>query len=138
MNIRILLLPAVAILLLMGCSKNRGKAPTGPPPPPSTTVIGMVNTSFVPYSVTVTHGDTVLWVNTSPVNHTTTSGPVNMPDGLWHSGNMVPGDSFSVVFGPGGPGIPGRLVHVDTTGVLPYYCVPHAFIPMDGILTVNP
>jgi plastocyanin len=129
----------IGVALAGACTKRRNPPTAVVPPPgvPSTALIRMIQTSFVPHDTTVSYGDTLLWVNASNPVHTTSSGPC-MPcalDGLWDSGDMARGDSFRVVFGPGvdAPGI----VHVDSTGFFPYFCIPHQFIPMDGTITVT-
>ncbi len=138
----IVVLSLCAVALIGACTKRR-TPPTAPNPVPpganSTVEIHMVGTTFVPHDTTVSAGDTVLWVNASGLNHTSTSGAC-VPcasDGLWNSGTVVPGDSFRVVFGPG-IDVPGSIAHLDSTGFFPYYCIPHAFIPMDGSITVTP
>lgn len=134
-----LVLALPAVLLSAGCTKRR-EPPTAPPPPaaPGRVTIRMTAPNvFVPRDTTVAHGDTVLWINDGPMQHTTTSGPCPPcnGDGLWDSGLMPAGATFRVVFGPGtdGPGI----VHVDSTGFLPYFCIPHA-PGMSGSITVTP
>jgi len=69
--------------------------------------------------------------------HTTTSGACApcAEDGVWDSGLMAAGAKFRVVFGPGADQ-PG-LVHVDSSGVFPYFCQPHQ-PNMAGSITVNP
>jgi plastocyanin len=92
---------------------------------------------FAPMDTTVARGDTVLWINDGPMQHTTTSGPCPPcnGDGLWNSGLMPAGAMFRVVFGPG-TDQPG-LVHVDSVGPVPYFCIPHA-PGMSGSITVTP
>jgi plastocyanin len=133
-------LTLLALAVLFGCTKRR-TPPTAVTPPPvgsATAVIRMVPNQFLPHDTTVSHGDTVLWVNMGGF-HTSTSGACTpcAEDSLWDSGLMSAGDSFRVVFGPG-TDVPGEIVHIDASGHFPYFCVPHAFIPMDGSITVNP
>ena len=84
---------------------------------------------FGPKHITINYGDTVVWFNADSRIHTTTSGDTCTPDGLWDSGDLAGGQSFTVIFGSGG---------VDTTGVIPYICVPHCFADMVGTVTVKP
>jgi plastocyanin len=137
-----MLLVTAAALAVASCDGggNGGGygGPTAPPPPtgPGTTTIQMTGASnFTPANVTVSAGDTVRWVNSSGLTHTTTSGMCCTGNGTWNSGNMGNGAQFRVVFGPGtnGPGI----VHVDATGSFPYFCIPHGAM-MTGTVTVNP
>jgi plastocyanin len=69
------------------------------------------NFVFVPESLDISVGDTVLWINKSSIPHTTTSGANGVSDGLWNSGTMAPGDSFTHVF--------------PTAGTFPYFCAIH-------------
>jgi plastocyanin len=141
MRVPRLALTAATLLLAMSCTKRR-EPPTAPhtPPPatPRTITVRMraAPNVFVPRDTVVAPGDTVLWINDGGF-HTTTSGPCPpcTPDGLWDSGLMSAGATFRVVFGPG-TDAPG-LVHVDSTGLLPYYCEPHA-PDMAGSITVMP
>ena len=85
--------------------------------------VDMVGLDFVPDSLNIMHGDTVLWVNQTTINHTTTSGTGGVPDGLWDSGLMPANDSFAFAF--------------DTVGVFPYYCIPHWQLGMVGRIVVS-
>ena len=99
--------------------------------PPSSlaaiTNVKIVDFGFEPADVTVKVGDTVTWTNTGSFAHTTTSGTttggVRHPDGLWDSGSLFSGQTFSHVFAK--------------AGAFPYYCTPH-FSMMVGTVTVQP
>jgi len=84
--------------------------------------VDMLNFVFDPESLTVNQGDTVLWLDGDGL-HTTTSGVNGVPDGLWDSGSMSPGDSFALVF--------------DAIGTFPYYCTFHWQMGMTGVIFVN-
>ncbi len=86
--------------------------------------VDMVNLSFVPDTLTITQGDSVLWINQSTIFHTTTSGENGIPNGIWDSGSMAPGDSF--VF---------HFVNADN---YPYYCTPHWQLGMIGLIISSP
>ncbi len=64
--------------------------------------MNIIDFGFSPQNVTVTVGDTVTWTNTGGFNHTTTSGTTTggspHPDGLWDSGYLSSGQSYSHVF----------------------------------------
>ena len=72
---------------------------------PSTPSNGSVNVSIVPNSqtlttnaynpnpVTISHGGTITWMNNDAITHTATS-----DTGVWDSGNLGPGASFSKTF----------------------------------------
>jgi plastocyanin len=129
----------IGVLVVAACTKRR-TPPTAPAPPATpglATVWMLAGNVFVPRDTTISHGDTVLWVNASAMSHTTTSGACApcVADGVWNSGTMSPGATFRVVFGPG-TDQPG-LVHVDSTGAFPYYCIPHQ-PTMAGSITVMP
>ncbi len=82
---------------------------------------------FVPINQTVSVGDTVTWTNTgTTIPHTSTSGTNKIPSGLWDSGNITGGKTFSFTFN----GAPGDYA---------YYCTPHVqFFHMQGKITVTP
>ena len=84
----------------------------------------MVNLSFVPDTLTITQGDSVLWINQSSIFHTTTSGENGIPNGIWDSGLMAPGDSF--------------VFHFVNTDNYPYYCTPHWQLGMIGLIISAP
>jgi plastocyanin len=74
---------------------------------PSDATIGMKNFSFMPKTLTIAAGTTVVWTNTDEVFHTVTSDDKTTFD----SGNMQPDAEFTSTF--------------DTPGTYPYYCIPH-------------
>jgi plastocyanin len=133
-----IILLILTTVVFVSCTKRRTPPTAVAPTTTGTTLVRMVGLSFVPHDTTVARGDTLLWVDVSGT-HTTTSGPCSpcAADGLWDSGVMAAGDSFRVVFGPG-VDLPGSIMHVDSTGLFPYYCVVHEFIPMDGSILVTP
>jgi plastocyanin len=140
---RLWMMTLLAALTLVGACTKRRTPPTAPQDPgtpgtPALVTVRMLAVNrFVPEDTTVARGDTVLWVNHDTMGHTTTSGACApcVASGLWNSGNMPPGASFRVVFGPG-TNQPG-LIHVDSSGVFPYYCIPHQ-PGMAGSITVTP
>lgn len=81
---------------------------------------------FSPSTVTVAPGDTIKWTNVGHTIHTVTSG-VSLGDDegvLFDSGAMNVGQTF-------------RWVVADTTGTLPYHCVPHADLGMVGSIVLQ-
>jgi plastocyanin len=81
------------------------------------------NLAYVPSSVTVSAGDTVIFTNVDPVSHTTTSGASPVPDGLWDSGLVGPGGSFNLATS----GIP--------VGPHSFFCGVHNF--MTGTISIT-
>jgi glucose/arabinose dehydrogenase/plastocyanin len=89
----------------------------------TTHTINIVGSSFSPSSITVTAGDSVRWVQQDGIAHTSTSGtPPGTPDGLWDSGFLSLGQTFTQPF--------------PTAGSFPFYCQPHFFF-MSGTVTVQ-
>jgi len=85
--------------------------------------VNLVGFIFVPDALTINIGDTVLWRNTTLDFHTTTSGTGCISDGIWDSGDMNPGDTFSFVF--------------NSVGNFPYFCIPHCLFPQTGVIDVK-
>lgn len=73
--------------------------------------------AFNPDFVSIDEGDTVVWLNLDGVSHTSTS-----DDGIWDSGLLGNGDSYSFVF--------------DSAGTFAYHCTPHP--SMTGTIEVLP
>ena len=92
----------------------------------ATTNVSIVDFGFQPATVTIKVGDTVRWTNTGSFAHTSTSGTTTggapHPDGLWDSGSLFPGQTFSHTF--------------TKSGVFLYYCTPH-FSSMTGTVNVQ-
>ncbi len=83
--------------------------------------INIIDYAFVPANPTISIGDTVTWTQQDPTFHTTSSGPVDMPDGIWDSGLLGQSAEFSFTFA--------------NPGSYPYYCQPHS-PSMLGTVTV--
>ncbi|MBI5959460.1 MAG: cupredoxin domain-containing protein [Chloroflexi bacterium] len=81
----------------------------------------MVNTTFQPQQIEVTVGTTVIWTNQDADTHTVTAGPRENPTGLFSSGDIAAGGTFSFTFTE-----PGTYV---------YHCAPHS--GMDGTVIVT-
>jgi plastocyanin len=78
---------------------------------------------FSPASVTIQPGDTVQWTWSDDF-HSSTSGSPGSPSGLWDSGILNKGATFSHTF--------------NTAGSFPYYCTPHgSCCGMTGTVTVS-
>jgi predicted secreted protein with PEFG-CTERM motif len=61
---------------------------------------GCTSTCFLPYQVTASVGDTITWTNLDNKTHTATTGTTNYgPVGIFDSGIIEPGKSFTQFFG---------------------------------------
>jgi len=90
---------------------------------PAITVV-MRNMAFVPKSITVARGTRVTWRNEDTMNHDVTQGDPGMAQPLFTSGNMFPGDSWSIDF--------------DSAMNVTYHCSTHPNIMRDATVTVMP
>jgi nitrite reductase (NO-forming) len=83
------------------------------------------DTAFSPKDIRTAVGTEVTWTNADSVFHTITSGESNgtigTADGIFDSGNVEPGETFSYTF--------------DTSGTFPYFCTPHPW--MRGTVVVE-
>ena len=95
---------AVSFLVLLALSLNAASATT------VTVLVGNGGNNFSPSFVTIHPGDTVQWT-WSASGHSSTSGTPGMPNGLWDSGILNQGATFSHTF--------------NTVGMFPYFCTPH-------------
>lgn len=103
----------IAILIIINsCSKSKdmnpspsanGSGGTGGPGTNAVTIQGM---TFSPSTITVAVNSTVTWTNKDAITHTVTS-----DTGLFDSGNVPAGSSFSHTF--------------TTAGTFPYHCKIH-------------
>lgn len=75
----------------------------------------MADRAYLPRNVVIEKGTTVTWTNEDNVRHTVTSGTTNgklkNPDGIFDSGFVKKGQTFSYTF--------------NEVGEFPYYCAPH-------------
>lgn len=84
--------------------------------------VGPSNTlTFSPANVTINPGDIIRWQWVSGI-HTTTSGAVGAPDGLWDAPIDASNTTFSRAF--------------NASGIFPYHCVFHG-LSMNGTITVT-
>ncbi len=113
-------LTAVAALFPFACGYSSGGTPAGGAATVSgnTASVSMKNIAFNPADITVSKGTKVTWTNDDSVAHTATA-----DNGMFDSGNMDPGKSFSFTF--------------SQTGSFPYYCKYHVSQNMKGTVTVK-
>lgn len=88
---------------------------------------------YDPPQMTIVEGDTITWYNDDREAHTVTSGSspgrygwmdnrdFGTPDGIFDSGQFMPGDSWSFTF--------------EETGTFTYYCIIHPW--MEGVIIVE-
>ena len=87
-----------------------------------TVTVGNGGFFFFPSSITIQPGDTVQWT-WSASGHSSTSGNPGVPNGLWDSGILNQGATFSHTF--------------PSAGSFPYFCSPHGVCcGMVGSVTV--
>ncbi|OGJ49495.1 hypothetical protein A2335_01890 [Candidatus Peregrinibacteria bacterium RIFOXYB2_FULL_32_7] len=82
----------------------------------------MQNSAFVPSTLTIKIGDTVVWENGDAYAHTVTSGTPESPSNLFDSNNLDEGETFSYKF--------------EVAGTFPYFCKLHT--NMKGTVVVEP
>lgn len=100
---------------------------TGAVPVPADGVVAMpagawnpvnAETAYSPAGLRVPVGTTVTWRNDDSVIHTVTSGTstgtVTTPDGVFDSGDLLPGETFSFTF--------------TEPGSFDYFCTPHPWM----------
>ncbi len=106
-------------------------------PVPAVTVKMTPQLRFEPAAVTITKGETISWVNASPMPHTTTGDPeknpvkntrpqlARLPAGIegWDSGLLNERQAFSHTF--------------TVAGEYTYFCIPHILSGMLGTITVE-
>ena len=78
--------------------------------------VGIYDFYFSPTPVTINVGDTVKWTNHGSVTHTSTSNT-----GVWDSGNIAPGGTYSFTF--------------TSVGTYPYHCKIHTY--MTGVVSME-
>jgi LPXTG-motif cell wall-anchored protein len=88
----------------------------GGPASAATFNVSEVDFDFVPATITIAPGDTVVWTNNGASPHTSTGGS-------WDSGTMNPGATFSHTF--------------SSVGSFPYICEFHEAIGMTGTVVVQ-
>ena len=104
-------------------------APTAPPAPGQVpagativnipvSAVGKGSAAYGVNPLVVTMGTTVTWVNQDSMPHTATS-----DSGVWDSGTLTQGQTFSFVF--------------STPGTFPYHCSIHGVASMSGTIQVN-
>ncbi|MHB1346830.1 MAG: cupredoxin domain-containing protein [Candidatus Humimicrobiaceae bacterium] len=124
--VAVFLMAAVLIISLVAC--GGGAQSSDNTKQASNTADGnnviLKNNRFSPASLTIKVGTTVTWTNEDGFIHTVTSGTSpSDPSGLFDSGNLNGGDTFSFTF--------------DEAGTYDYFCIPHFSLGMIGKIIVT-
>ena len=110
---RVMLISSVVIIA--GCNKSDNSsystAPTGGGSNPLANEVLIQGMAFNPAAKTISDGTTITWTNKDNYTHIVTSGIPNYPDGIFKSGSLNNGDTYSFKF--------------NTVGTFKYYCFIH-------------
>jgi plastocyanin len=127
MNRKLVLLVSVLVLAMSLSACSAAPAATAVSQPPvateapvvsgTTATVNIANFAFDPPTLTIKEGTTVTWTNTDSTIHTVTS-----DTGLFDSGDMAQGATFSFTF--------------TTAGTYVYHCLPH-HAKMEGTIIVT-
>jgi len=91
-----------------------------------THVVQAFANSFIPDSIVVVPGDTIVWEYNSGYPHTVTSGSDCVPDGLFFDGPLDAGSPTLEWVVP-------DYASLD----IPYFCQPHCGMGMTGVISIN-
>ncbi len=107
-----------AVVMTAGCA-SYGPSPSSAPQTStaSQNSVSMKNIAFNPSALTINKGANITWTNDDSTTHTVTS-----DTGLWDSGNLSPGQTYTRQF--------------NDTGTFPYHCSIHVAQGMKGTITV--
>ncbi|MGM0365002.1 MAG: cupredoxin domain-containing protein [Actinomycetota bacterium] len=122
----LIVLSALFILMLASCQTDISPAETEAEQEPVIAETGeaqieMRNTMFNPDTLTIEQGTTVTWTNEDNLIHTVTSGTRDNETGIFDSGDITRGETFSYTF--------------NEIGTFEYFCRPH--IGMKGTIEVE-
>ncbi len=103
--------------------------------------VSISDDAFTPKSIVVgspnsTSGEfaTVIWTNDGALVHTVTSGPAGTPDGLFDSGDLSHGQTFTLEVNQT---MYASILAKYSNGTVPYYCSFHFTFGMVGDMTVS-
>ena len=121
-NLAVAIVLSLAAVLLLGCAGYstptipQVNTPTTPPvntPSASGSAVTISNFSFQPSTLTISVGTTVFWTNNDSTTHTITS-----DTGVFSSGDLPPGSSFSHTFSSAGSFGYHCSIHPSMTGTI--------------------
>jgi plastocyanin len=98
-------------IALPASSDDRTDRPDGNGPLGTIERVRIVDFAFRPRRIEISRGTRVRWVNAGEVQHTATS-----RTGVWDSGSLAPGDTFSRVFRSSGTFRYRCTIHTDMRG----------------------
>jgi plastocyanin len=121
-----MLLALFAVLGTTGCKSDSNPYTTngggGGGGTPGATEVWMQGTAFVPASKTIAVGTTITWTNKDAYAHWVASGVPGAPDGIFNSGSLSNGGTYSFKF--------------ITAGTFKYYCMIHGAM-MTAVMIVQ-
>jgi plastocyanin len=123
------LIIVLTIFNLIGCSKNNygtnsnynGGNNSGSNSSPGANEVCMQNFAFISASRTIAAGTKINWTNKENTTHSVVRGTQGNPNGIFNSGDLGSGGSFSYTF--------------NTAGTFNYYCSHHTY--MTGTIIVQ-
>lgn len=134
--LRILLLglSSIAVLAFPAHAESPASDESEKPSPDAQVVVRVVDDEFIPSTVEIRLGQTVLWKNVSLATHTVTCDPgaARFPEDA-----SLPSDAHAFDSGPLGLG--QSYAHTfDVPGVYRYFCMLHEAERMVGTVVVKP
>jgi plastocyanin len=114
-----------SFLIISGCKSDNSTAPYGGgggAGTPGVNEVWMQGMAFNPAAKTISIGTTITWTNKDNTIHTATSGVPGAPDGMFNSGNLNNGGTFSFKF--------------TGAGTFKYFCLIHGAM-MTATITVQ-
>lgn len=112
----------LVLVTAYGCKDDNNYSTNPPGGNPGANEVWMQGNTFNPASKTVAAGTAITWTNKDQTLHTVTSGTPGAANGLFNSGNMSGGATFTYTF--------------DTTGTFRYFCIIHGSM-MTGTIIVQ-
>ncbi len=112
-----LILLSMLLTFSISCYQSAPTTPPAPTPSPTPTIteVEISGFAFVPATITIPVGTTVTWFNKDSVAHT-----VSSREGVFDSGNLSGGATFSYTF--------------DQNGSFEYYCKIHPYMKGEVIV----
>jgi plastocyanin len=120
---------AVGLAGCSGSTETPTDAPATATPGPSETRVDMTDDlKFVPETVEIAVGDTVVWETVGSVAHSVTAYEADLPEGaaFFASGDFDTESAARQAYPEGSVGAGETYSHTfETSGEYPYFCIPH-------------